>query len=133
MENYENLEGPAQTFGAIFTIFYLVILVLFFASYWKIFEKAGKPGWAGVVPIYNIIVLLEIVGKPAWWIVLFFIPGVNLIIAIIVSHQLSLSFGQSTGFTVGLVLLSIVFIPYLAFSSSIQYQGPGGSGSLAEI
>ena len=92
---------------------------------WKIFVKAGKPGWAAIIPIYNIIILLEIVGKPTWWIVLLFIPLVNIVIMIMIVHQLALSFGKEAGFTVGLILLGIVFYPILAFGSA-KYLGPGG-------
>jgi len=108
-----------------FIAFYLVIGVLMIASLWTIFTKAGKPGWACIIPIYNLIVLLEIVGKPWWWLLLMLIPVVNIVIAIMVYHQLSLSFGKDAGFTVGLVLLGIIFFPILAFGSA-TYLGPGG-------
>lgn len=110
------------------TLFYLGILALIIASMWKIYDKAGKPGWAALIPIYNLVVLLEIVGKPVWWILLFFIPIVNIVIAIMVYHALSLSFGQGAGFTVGLLFLGIVFFPILAFGD-YTYQGPGGSAA----
>lgn len=103
----------------------IALLVLYIASIWKVFEKAGKPGWAAIVPIYNIIVLLEIAGKPVWWIILMLIPLVNIIIAIIVLHQISLSFGKGTGFTLGLLFLGIIFWPMLGFGDA-QYVGQGG-------
>ncbi len=108
--------------GIIGGIIYLAILILMIASMWKIFEKAGKPGWAAIVPIYNLIVILEIVNKPIWWIVLFIIPIVNIIVAIIVYVELAKAFGKSAGFGVGLVFLGIVFFPILAFGDA-QYQG----------
>lgn len=95
------------------------------ASMWKIFEKAGKPGWASIVPIYNIIVLLEIVGKPGWWILLLIVPIVNIVIAILVTHLLSKSFGKDVGFTIGLLLVGIIFYPILGFGDA-KYQGAGG-------
>ena len=85
---------------------------------WKVFTKAGKPGWAAIVPIYNIIVLLEIVGKPLWWIVLFIIPLVNIVAAILVNVALAEKFGKEIGFAVGLILLPIVFIPILGFGNA---------------
>ncbi len=97
----------------------LALIVLMLVSIWKIYEKAGKPGWAAIVPIYNLIVLLEIVRKPLWWIILLLIPVVNIIFCIIVSHRLSRSFGQGIGFTIGILLLSCVFFPLLAFG---EYQ-----------
>jgi len=92
---------------------------------WIVFTKAGKPGWACIIPIYNIIVLLEIVGKPWWWLLLMLIPIVNFVILIIVYHNLSLSFGKGAGFTVGLILLSFLFLPILAFGDA-KYLGPAG-------
>ena len=105
-------------------VIYLAIIVLMIASMWTIFSKAGKPGWASIVPIYNLIVLLEIVGKPWWWLFLMLIPIVNIVILIIVWHNLSLSFGKGGGFTVGLILLGIIFLPILAFGDA-KYVGPG--------
>lgn len=106
----------------------LLIAILAIASGWKIFTKAGKPGWAIIIPIYNVIVMLEIVGRPLWWIILFFIPFVNLVTGIIVNVDTARVFGKSTGFAVGLILLPIVFFPILAFGSA-QYQGSGASAA----
>ncbi|MEN7547513.1 DUF5684 domain-containing protein [Rapidithrix thailandica] len=114
-----------ESIGILGSILYLAIIVLVIASMWKVYEKAGKPGWAAIIPIYNIIVLLEIVGKPTWWVVLLFIPVANFVILIWITNLLSKSFGQSEGFTVGLVLLGFVFYPMLAFGD-YQYQGPAG-------
>ena len=99
-------------------VFMLAIVVFMIICQWKVFSKAGKPGWACLVPIYNIIVLLDIVNKPAWWFILMIIPIVNIIIFIIVLHRLSLSFGQGAGFTSGLLMVGIIFWPILAFGSS---------------
>ena len=120
-----------QGIGAVGMIIYFAVIILLIASLWKVFSKAGKPGWAAIIPIYNIIVLLEIVGKPIWWIILFFIPLVNIVVGIIVVHQLSLSFGQGVGFTIGLILLGFIFYPILGFGDS-EYQGPGGGGLATE-
>ena len=104
----------------------LIIGIFMIICMWMIYSKAGKPGWACIVPIYSFIVLLEIVGKPWWWLFLLIIPIVNIVILIIVLNQLSKSFGQGAGFTLGLLFVGIVFYPILAFSSSIKYVGPGG-------
>ena len=90
---------------------------------WKTFEKAGKPGWAAIIPIYNYIVMLEIVGKPIWWIILFLVPCANIIIPIWVINLLAKSFGKSEGFTIGLLLLPFIFFPILGFGSA-TYLGP---------
>ncbi len=104
---------------------YLVVWVLIIISFWKIFEKAGKPGWASIIPIYNIIILLEIIGKPWWWLLLLLIPGVNIIFGIWMLNLLSISFGKTEGFTVGLVLLPFIFLPILGFGEDV-YKGPAG-------
>jgi hypothetical protein len=103
------------------TIVYLIILVAFIAGLWKIFEKAGKPGWAAIVPIYNLIVLLQIVGKPLWWIILFIIPIVNLIAMILVMMELVKRFGQPGWHVLLAIFFGFVYIPYLGFSE-LQYK-----------
>jgi len=108
-------------------VLYIAIIVLMLASYWKVFTKAGKPGWAILIPIYNIIVMLEIGGKPWWWLLLImFVPIANVVMAIWMINMISLSFGKSTGFTIGLLLLPIIFWPILAFGDA-TYQGPAGA------
>ena len=90
-----------------------------------IFVKANEPGWACMVPIYNVIVMLKICGKPIWWIVLFLIPGVNVVAALLVYVSIAKSFGKDVGFAIGLVFLTPIFLPLLAFSDA-TYQGPAG-------
>lgn len=130
MQNYDPSSAPssaalAAMFGA-FLIPSLIVGIISIIGMWKVFEKAGKPGWAAIIPIYNVIVLLEIVGKPVWWIILFLIPCVNIIFGIWTLNLLSKSFGQSEGFTVGLILLGFVFYPLLGFGN-YQYLGPAGA------
>lgn len=120
-QNTPDLDAAAPLVGLFFFIYFAVI-ILVIASIWKIFTKAGKPGWASIIPIYNVIVLLEIIGKPVWWIVLFLIPPVNIIISIIATNEVSKSFGRGAGTTVGLIFLPFIFYPVLAFGSA-QYQG----------
>ena len=103
----------------------LAVVVFMIAAMWKIFEKAGQPGWAAIVPIYNMVVLLQIVGKPGWWVILMLIPFVNYVFIVWTYNMLSKSFGKDEGFTVGLVLLGIVFVPILGFGSAV-YLGPYG-------
>jgi hypothetical protein len=100
----------------------LCVAVLVIASVWKVFTKAGKPGWAAIIPIYNLIVMLEIAGKPLWWIILFIIPLVNLVAAFLTYTSLAERFGKGTGFGIGLMLLGPIFFPILGFGSA-QYQG----------
>jgi hypothetical protein len=109
--------------GLIGSILYLALIVVVIAGMWKMYAKAGQPGWASIIPIYNIIVLLRIVGRPLWWILLLFIPVVNFVIAIIVMIDLAKSFGKGVGFALGLAFLSPIFIPILGFGSA-RYIGP---------
>ena len=103
----------------------LAIDILVIISTWKIYEKAGKPGWACIIPIYNFIVLLEIVGKPWWWLLLYLIPIVNIVLAVWVINLLSKSFGKTEGFTIGLIFLGFIFFPILGLGEA-QYVGPAG-------
>ena len=99
-------------------IFYLVIAALMLVSMWKIFVKCGKPGWACLIPIYNIIVMLEIAEKPLWYIVLFCIPIANIYALWVCYDGMAKKLGKSTGFTVGMLFLPVIFFPILAFSKS---------------
>jgi len=101
----------------------LLVAVLLIVALWKIFTKAGQPGWASLIPIYNIYIWCKIVGRPGWWVILMLIPFVNFIIAIILCIDLAKSFGHVVGFGVGLAFLGIIFFPILGFGSA-QYQGP---------
>lgn len=114
-----------EELGIFSIVIFLAITVLMIVSWWKIFTKAGKPGWAILIPIYNIIVMLEIVGKPWWWLLMFIIPIVNIVFMIWMINMLSKSYGQGVGFTIGLLLLPIIFIPVLGLGG-MQYMGPAG-------
>jgi len=120
---YEGAGGTAAGIvGLLFTLIWLAVMVLVIAGLWKVFVKAGKPGWACLVPIYNIIVLLEIAGKELWWIILFFIPVVNFVILILVSIAVAEKFGKGAGFGLGLAFLPMFFFPLLGFGDA-RYQG----------
>ena len=97
--NYEVSGG----LGVAYYIFMLLIAVFTIICLWKIFEKAGKPGWASIIPIYNVLVELEILGRPWWWLLLMFIPVVNIVIAIIIIFDMAKVFGKGTGFGFGLL------------------------------
>ena len=114
----ESTAGGA--FGALLGLaFGLVVIVAF----WKIFAKAGQPGWASIIPIYSTIVMLRIVGRPWWWLLLLFIPLVNFVIGIIVCLDLAKSFGKGAGFGIGLLFLSPIFALILGFGGA-RYVGP---------
>ena len=109
--------------GVVGWILYIVLIVFYLFCLWRIFVKAGKPGWAAIVPIYNIIVELEVVGKPWYWLLLMLVPVVNVVLGVIVIFRLAKVFGHGTGFGFGLLFLSFIFLPILAFDSS-SYLGP---------
>ena len=106
----------------ILMIISLLLSILLIVSMWKIYKKAGKPGWAAIVPVYNIIVLLEIAELPLWYIVLFFIPFANIYALFKIYIELAHKFGKSTGFGVATVFFSIVCLPILAFSKTAEYK-----------
>jgi hypothetical protein len=121
--NYGSSSSGGGGAGAVvFALVELAFVVLMIAGMWKVFTKAGKPGWAAIVPIYNVIVLLQIAGKPIWWIILYLIPIVNLVIAILVTVEIAKRFGKGTGFAIGMVFLPFIFYPILGFGDA-QYQG----------
>jgi Family of unknown function (DUF5684) len=124
--------SSAGQISPIWMVCYALFVLLMIASMWKVFAKAGEPGWAAIVPIYNIIVWCKIVGRPAWWIILLFIPCVNFVILIMLCIDLAKSFGKDAGFGIGLVLLGIVFFPMLGFGSA-QYVGPAASTAARPI
>ncbi len=111
--------------------FFLILGIIIIIARWKIFQKAGKPGWAAIVPIYNFIVELEIIGKPWWWLLLMFIPIVNIVFAIMMVNLLAKSFGKDVGFTLGLLFLPFIFYPILGFGKA-EYVGPVGDPAALE-
>ena len=112
------------------TIVGLLIALLVIVAMWKVFTKAGQPGWASIIPIYNLYIWCKIVGRPWWWILLMLIPLVNFIIMIILCIDLAKSFGKGAGFGLGIAFLGIIFLPILGFGSA-QYQGPAAGQGLA--
>lgn len=122
MPEQDAANAAAGAAGTGILLVYFAILILMIVSLWKVFSKAGQPGWACIVPIYNVIVLLKIAGKPLWWILLMFIPIVNFVIAILTYIALAKNFGKGGGFAAGLILLPVIFFPILAFGDA-QYSG----------
>jgi len=116
--------------SAIGTIIYLAFVVAIIAAMWKIFVKANQPGWGAIIPIYNTYLMLKIIGRPAWWIILLFIPFVNLVIGIIMALDIAKSFGKGVGFGIGLIipLVNIVCILILGFGDA-RYVGPAASAN----
>lgn len=113
----QEVSVPAAP-GPMTWVIIIAFVVLILASMWRINEKAGQPGWAAIVPIYNFVVLLRIAKKPWWWILLFLIPIVNIIIAILVIVAIARNFGKGIGFAIGMMLLGFIFYPILAFGDA---------------
>ncbi len=106
-------------------LMFLAIVIFEIAALWRLFIKAGQPGWAAIVPIYNAYVMLKVAGKPGWWLLLFLIPLANFVFLILTMIGLAAAFGKGTGFAVGLILLNAIFIPVLAFGDA-EFQGASG-------
>ena len=101
----------------------ILIVVLTYAGLWGIFTKAGKPGWASVVPVYNQIVLLEMVGRPIWWLFLLFLPFVNIVFSIMIWLDILAAFRKPQWHIFLTVFLPFFYLPYLGFSDSDYVNG----------
>ncbi len=107
-------------------VIYLGAYALIVAGWWMMFTKAGEEGWKAIIPIWNFLIVLKIVGREWWWIILAIIPIVGIVIWLIVSLDLAKSFGRGTGFGVGLFFLPFIFAPILGFGSD-TYKGPAAA------
>lgn len=126
-ETSEAAEPKAP--GPVFWLCYSVVIILMIASWWKMFSKAGQPGWAAIIPIVNLYFFCKVAGRPGWWLILMFIPLVNLIIIIILCIDVAKAFGKGVGFGIGLVFLPFIFYPILGFGSA-QYHGTSSAAPL---
>ncbi|TGE28720.1 DUF5684 domain-containing protein [Hymenobacter metallicola] len=119
-------DNTPGVFAGIFgSLFYLAFIVLIVAGMWKMFEKAGKPGWASLIPIYNLIVMHEIIGRETWKIILYLVPFVNIYFYITLFVSMCKSYGKTgLGNYLAMIFFSFVYIPYLGFSSDVRYVGP---------
>lgn len=140
MYNNTNIGALLSTFGtfiAIFGIIIIAVLAFNIIARWKLYVKAGKPGWASLVPIYSTIILFEIIGYKWYYIFFLALSSVPIIgpIAFILftfsyNIKLAKSFGQNAGFGIGLSLVNIVFTAIVAFDNSIEYKGPVVNGDI---
>ncbi|HLI55821.1 MAG TPA: DUF5684 domain-containing protein [Actinomycetota bacterium] len=103
----------------------LAWVVLVYVSFWHVVKKAGRPGWHGIVPGYNLYVLCKLSDVSIAWFALMFIPWINIVAFVMLGMGVARSFGKHPGFGVGLGLLPPVFFPIIAFGPA-AYQGPGG-------
>ncbi|MDB5134277.1 MAG: lepB [Mucilaginibacter sp.] len=116
-----------------FAIIFIILIVLPFVGLYKLFEKAGQPGWQAVIPLYNIYVMIKLSGRPAWWIILMFIPGINFLIAIGITVDFVKSYGKFklTEQFAG-VLLEFIYFPKWGFDKETKYIGPSASDEFKE-
>lgn len=132
-----SLFGLIAGLGIAIVFLALAIGIFSIIVMWKVFEKAGKTGWYSIIPIYNYVVLLEIVGLKWYYIFGFclsFIPVVGSILVIlyniVISIKLAKSFGKEVGFGIGIAFLPVIFEAIIAFDKSISYNGPVVDGDL---
>ena len=104
-----------------YIVFCIIMCVVMFVALWKIFTKAGKPGWGAIVPIYDLYLEFEIAFGNGWLFLLMLVPIVNFVVAIILPFKLAKAFGKGAGFGLGLLFLPIIFHLILAFGSA-EYQ-----------
>ena len=119
-------DDAAGIFGMVFAcaffLFYIGIIVAIIAGIWKLFVKAGEPGWAAIIPFYNTFIMVKICGKPILWFIMLLIPCVNVVFGIMLAVELAKVFGKGVGYAVGIILLPFVFVPMLGFGKA-QYIG----------
>lgn len=125
-----TMFGAIAGFFAAYAVFAIAIIVINIIANWKLFTKAGKPGWASIVPVYNVIVQFQIIGLSPWLLLLCLVPVVNFValpvLAIMIPFRLAKSYGKGTGWGFGLLFLSFIFYLVLAFGPS-EYVGPNGN------
>ena len=119
-----NYSSYAAAFTPIWVLLYFGLIVFYIACQWILVAKAGQPGWSVLIPIYNTYIMLKIGGKPGIWILLMFIPIVNIVISILALAAFLRAYGREGAGSVLLMLFFPYFyLPYLAFSKDVQYVG----------
>jgi hypothetical protein len=114
--------GGSSIVGLLFMLVFLAIFLAGIAGMWMTFDKAGEPGWAAIIPFFNLYVMLKIAGRPAWWLILWFLPILALIPNIMVPLDIAKGFDKGTGFGIGLIFLPFIFYPLLGFGDA-TYRG----------
>ena len=113
----ETTNWASALFGGMMSIIWIIVAILVIAGLWKTFVKAGRPGWGAIIPIYNTYLMIKVAGRPGWWLILYFIPIVNVIILIIVSIDIAKNFGHGAGFGILLWLFAPIMYLILGFGS----------------
>lgn len=129
--NISTVASSAGVFTGTWLIIWLVVVILAIAGMWATFQKAGRPGWAAIIPIYNVYTLVKIAGRSGWWVILYFIPLVNVIVSLVVSVNIAKAFGKSDVFgVIGLWLFSVIGYLMLGFGDA-TYSGSGTGATSA--
>jgi hypothetical protein len=117
------MAAASSSSGAALLVVYLAVVFFYVTAGWKVFVKAGEPGWGIFVPIYNLYLICKIAGRPEWWLILFFIPLINIVFGLIIAMDIAKAFSKSSGFGIGLWLFGFLFVPILGYGSA-QYTKP---------
>lgn len=128
-----GLAGTIAAMGLFVCILSMALSILMIVSYWKIFVKAGKPGWAAIVPIYNFIVMCEIAEKPWWYVLLLCVPIANIYAMVVVYNGIAKKFGKGTGYTAGMILLPVIFMPMLAFEKNNVLSDDMSTSAVSDV
>jgi len=119
---YTTTSTSSDNTGAV--LLSIAVALVYIMAMWRIFDKAKKPGWAAIIPIYNLYIMLKVVGRPGWWILLYLVPIVNIVIHLIVSIDLAKAFGKSTTFgVVGIWIFSCIGYLILGYGDA-RYKKP---------
>jgi hypothetical protein len=112
-------------------LFYLAVWIVSIIALWKVFTKAGQPGWASIIPIYNTYILIKIAERPGWWLLLLLIPFVNLVVAVILTFDIAKRFGKGPAFAIfGLIIFSLIGWLILGYGDA-KYTPLGEGGGTA--
>jgi hypothetical protein len=114
----QESQRPPQGASPLATLIYLVIMVVVLIGIWKMLVKAGQPGWGILIPIFNVYLMVKVAGRPWWWLILMFIPLVNVVVGIIVTLDIARNFGKGIGYALGMIFLGIIFYPLLGYGDA---------------
>ncbi|RMG18412.1 MAG: signal peptidase I [Bacteroidetes bacterium] len=111
--------------GLFFALIFLFVFVAFKVAQYKLFEKAGKPGWAALVPVYGNYLWLQLIGKPWWWLVLLYFPILGILVFVSMLIELAKAYGKyDLKHHAAALLLPFYFFPRIAFDPKVAYLGP---------
>jgi hypothetical protein len=124
MDPSAGMPPEVQQALMMWSVIGLLLTILGIVVGWKIFVKAGEPGWGILIPIYNIVLMCRIGGRPGWWAILFFIPVIWFVPAVLVPLGMAKNFGKGVGFAIALMIPAINMIPLvmLAFGD-VEFSG----------